>query len=133
MRAERSLVRRVAIVAAALGALCAVGMGLGYGGLSALSVLLGVAIGLGNLWALAELVGWLLDRKPGGQKARAAILMVVKTAALFALVGVLLSRPWVRGGSFMAGLTVVAVSIALGGLWGSSDSEEGSGDDAGKT
>lgn len=132
MRAERQLVRRVATVAAVLGAACVAGLGFAYGGTSALSAAMGLLVGLGNLWALAELVGHLLGKTSQGNKTRAAILLVLKTTVLFAVVGVILSRPWIQGGSFMAGLTVVALSIAVGGLWGVSSPEAGDDDDAGK-
>lgn len=113
---ERQIVRRIALVAAVLGGACAL-WNLVYGGaLAALSSALGTLIGMGNLWAIAALVTRLLSQDTN--KTRAGMLLVAKAAGLFLLAGLIVSRPWVHGGSFMAGFTAVVIAIGVGGLWG---------------
>ena len=45
-------------------------------------------------------------------------LLLLKTLALFALAGFVVSRPWASGAGFIVGFTAVVFGIAAGGLWG---------------
>lgn len=113
------LVRRIALVSAATAGLCAVGLGVSYGPASALSVLLGALIGVVNLWALARLVVALLadGRGSSGAKARAAVLLGLKSIGLVTLVGVLVVNGYVHGGALMVGISMVALSIVVATVW----------------
>lgn len=113
---ERQILRRIGIASAVLGGACALWNLVYLGPLAALSAALGTLTGIGNLWVLATLVTRLLS--PDTNKQRAGILLVAKAAGLFALAGLIVSRPWVHGGSFMAGFTAVVLAIGVGGLWG---------------
>ncbi len=130
------LARRIGLVALAAGLASAVVMERQFGATGAVSSVVGTAVGLLNLWALARVVTRLLDPRVTAGKGTATALLLAKTAALFLGVGLLISRSWVHGGSFMAGITAVVVAIAVGGLWDSvspkpdaapdsSDSDEG--------
>jgi peptidoglycan biosynthesis protein MviN/MurJ (putative lipid II flippase) len=136
MRPDGDLARRIGLVALASGLASAVIMERHFGATGALSSVIGTVVGLLNLWALARVVTRLLDPKVATGKGVAMALLLAKTAALFLGVGLLISRSWVHGGSFMAGITAVVVAIAGGGLWDavsaqpaedsvSSDSDEG--------
>lgn len=114
------LVTRIAAFSGVTGLLCAFAAYMQYGLVSALSSLLGTAIGVVNLWALARLVVALLQDSEaggGGAKARAAVLLGLKSIGLVTLVGVLVVNGWVRGGALMAGLSVVALSIVVASVW----------------
>ena len=113
---ERQILRRIGIASAVLGGACALWNLVYLGPLAALSAALRTLTGIGNLWVLATLVTRLLS--PDTNKQRAGILLVAKAAGLFALAGLIVSRPWVHGGSFMAGFTAVVLAIGVGGLWG---------------
>lgn len=117
MSDEKLIVRRIALSALVLGAVCALGCAWLAGPAAAASALLGTLFGLGNLWALAQLVARLLDpRAPKGTKGPMLVLHVAKTLGFFLLAGFLLSRPWVHTIGFMTGFTAVVVAIAVGGL-----------------
>lgn len=116
---DRDLARRIGLVALALGLGSAVFMERQVGRWGAVSSLIGTAVGLLNLWVLARMVTRLLDPKVAAGKGAAMALLLLKTATLFLGVGLLISRSWVHGGSFMAGITAVVVAIAGGGLWDS--------------
>jgi peptidoglycan biosynthesis protein MviN/MurJ (putative lipid II flippase) len=133
---DGDLARRIGVVALAVGLASAVLMERHFGTKGAVSSVVGTAVGLLNLWVLARVVTRLLDPKIHAGKGVAMALLLAKTAALFLGVGLLISRSWVHGGSFMAGITAVVVAIAGGGLWDavspkhaedsvSSDSDEG--------
>lgn len=133
---DGDLARRIGLVALVAGLASAVFMEREFGAKGALSSVVGTAVGLLNLWVLARVVTRLIDPKVSAGKGTAMVLLLAKTAALFLGVGVLISRSWVHGGSFMAGITAVVVAIAGGGLWDavspkadtapdSSDSDEG--------
>ena len=83
---------------------------------SAVSSALGTAVGVGNLVAIATLIERLMSQR--ADKARAGALLLLKTLALFALAGFVVSRPWASGSGFIAGFTAVVFGIAAGGLWG---------------
>lgn len=116
---DSALARRIGTVALVAGLVSAVVMGRQFGSHGALSSVIGTAVGLLNLWVLARVVTRLLDPKVAAGKGVAMALLLAKTAALFLGVGLLISRSWVHGGSFMAGITAVVVAIAGGGLWDS--------------
>ncbi|MBK8691296.1 MAG: hypothetical protein IPN17_03050 [Deltaproteobacteria bacterium] len=133
---DGDLARRIGVVALAAGLLSAVVMERQFGPTGAYSSVIGTVVGLLNLWVLARVVTRLIDPKVSAGKGAAMALLLAKTAALFLGVGLLISRSWVHGGSFMAGITAVVVAIAGGGLWDavspkpaegsdSSDSDEG--------
>ncbi|TAK19673.1 MAG: hypothetical protein EPO40_34235 [Myxococcaceae bacterium] len=133
---DGDLARRIGLVALAAGLVSAVVMERQFGPTGAYSSVIGTAVGLLNLWVLARVVTRLIDPKVSAGKGAAMALLLAKTAALFLGVGLLISRSWVHGGSFMAGITAVVVAIAGGGLWDavspkaetgsdSSDSDEG--------
>lgn|GEM_PF-1451130 len=133
---DGALARRIGLVALAAGLVSAVAMEHQFGAKGALSSVVGTAVGLLNLYVLARVVTRLIDPKVAAGKGAAMALLLAKTAALFLGVGLLISRSWVHGGSFMAGITAVVVAIAGGGLWDavspkpaedsvSSDSDEG--------
>ena len=133
---DGALARRIGTVAVLAGLGSAVVMERQFGAHGAVSSVIGTAVGLLNLWVLARVVTRLLDPKVTAGKGAAMALLLAKTAALFLGVGLLISRSWVHGGSFMAGITAVVVAIAGGGLWDavsvtpntdsdSSDSSEG--------
>lgn len=135
MDAEMILVRRIALVAVVLGALATVFALVTAGGIPGLSVALGTAVGMANLWALAELLGRIF--KPGSDtsKARASALLVAKMVLLYAVVGVILTRPWVSAGWFMVGITACVIAIVAAGLWpsppsGPNDPDKGNPVDA---
>ncbi|MDB4927746.1 MAG: hypothetical protein JWM10_230 [Myxococcaceae bacterium] len=116
-RPDGDLARRIGLVALAAGLASAVVMERQFGATGALSSVIGTAVGLLNLWVLARVVTRLLDPNVHAGKGAAMALLLAKTAALFLGVGLLISRSWVHGGSFMAGITAVVVAIAGGGLW----------------
>lgn len=133
---DGELARRIGVVALGAGLVSAVLMEREFGGRGAVSSVLGTVVGLVNLWVLARVVTRLIDPRVATGKGVALVLLLAKTAALFLGVGLLISRSWVHGGSFMAGITAVVVAIAGGGLWDavsvkpandpvSSDSDEG--------
>lgn len=133
---DGALARRIGVVALVAGLVSAVVMERQFGATGAASSLIGTAVGLLNLWVLARVVTRLIDPNVAAGKGVAMALLLAKTAALFLGVGLLISRSWVHGGSFMAGITAVVVAIAGGGLWDavsvkpatdsdSSDSSEG--------
>lgn len=130
---DGDLARRIGVVALAAGLLSAVVMERQFGPTGAYSSVIGTVVGLLNLWVLARVVTRLIDPKVSAGKGAAMALLLAKTAALFLGVGLLISRSWVHGGSFMAGITAVVVAIAGGGLWDAvspkpesvSDSDEG--------
>lgn len=132
---DGDLARRIGVVAAVAGLVSAVWMERAFGPMGAVSSVVGTVVGLLNLWVLARLVSRLLDPKVEVGKGTAMALLLAKTAALFVGVGLLISRSWVHGGAFMAGITAVVVAIAGGGLWDAvspksstdtdSDSDEG--------
>lgn len=112
------LLRRIALLSAVLGGGCALALALLFGLHSGLSSLVGTALGVINLWVLARLVTRLLDgRRSTGRRGRAAVLLGAKAIALVTLVGVLVVNGWVKGGALMAGFSMVALSMVLGGLW----------------
>jgi hypothetical protein len=114
---DGDLARRIGLVALAAGLASAFIMERQFGAAGAVSSAVGTAVGLLNLWVLARVVTRLLDPKVHAGKGAAMALLLAKTAALFLGVGLLISRSWVHGGSFMAGITAVVVAIAGGGLW----------------
>lgn len=122
MSTQSLIVRRIAMSAAALGAVCALACwGLG-GPRAALGSVCGTVLGTVNLWALAELITRLIDSKaPAGTKGPMAVLYLAKALGFFVVAGVLVSRPWMHHEGFMAGFTAVVVAIAVGGLSVGSD------------
>ncbi len=112
------LLGRVARIAAVLGGLCAVWMGVRAGVGAAVSSALGTLVGLANLWALARLVTRLVDAQVPTGKGQAGALLIGKTAALFAVVGVLVWSGRVDAGAFLGGVTACVVATAAAGLWG---------------
>lgn len=113
---ERRIVRRIVTISSVLGAACAVVMFTRGGFGAAVSSALGTAVGIGNLVAIATLIERLMSQR--ADKARAGALLLLKTLALFALAGFVVSRPWASGSGFIAGFTAVVFGIAAGGLWG---------------
>lgn len=113
---ERRIVRRIVTVSSALGVACAVVMFTRGGWGAAVSSALGTAVGVGNLVAIATLIERLMSQR--ADKARAGALLLLKTLALFALAGFVVSRPWASGAGFIVGFTAVVFGIAAGGLWG---------------
>jgi hypothetical protein len=109
-------------VAAILGAICTGVFATKFGFESGLSCGVGVLLGMANIYALAKLVTVMIDGEVAKKKrTRAAILLGAKFLGLVTIVGILVVNHWVRGGALMAGLTMVALSIVLGGLLRSSD------------
>jgi hypothetical protein len=109
-------------IAAALGAVCTVVAFVKFDAASGLSVAVGTALGMGNVYALAKLVTMILDGEvTAKRRTRAAILLGAKFLALITVVGVLIVNHWVRGGALMAGLSMVALAIVIGGLVRSDD------------
>lgn len=133
MTTENQIVRRIAVAALALGAVCALACGWAWGPMAALASAIGTALGTANLWALAQLVTRLIDTKaPKGSKGPAAVLYVAKALGFFILAGFLVSRPWMHREGFMAGFTALVVAIAVGGLWGGFDDDGGAEPPAGQ-
>jgi hypothetical protein len=112
----RPLVRRVLIASAVLGAASAVVVGLQFGVRSALSSLVGSAIGVANFALLARLMATVID-DANPSRGRAGALIGLKFIGLVTLVGVLVINGYVRGGSFMAGVSAVVLAITLAGLF----------------
>lgn len=111
-------------VAAVLGVLCTIVAGVKFGMLSAVSAAVGALLGIGNVYALAKLVTVLIDGEiTRKRRIRAAVLLGLKFLALITVVGVLIVNHWVRGGALMAGLSMVALAIVIGGLIRSSDDD----------
>ena len=112
------LIQRIALISAVLGTLGAVAVGVYVSPKSGISSAVGTLVGVLNLWVLARLVvGMLDDKRTNGRRARAAILLSVKGVALVTVVGILVVRHIVNGGAFMAGMSIVAASIVVGGLF----------------
>jgi len=119
---EKLIVRRIALSALVLGAVCALGCAWLVGPAAALSALVGTVFGLGNLWALAQLVTRLVDpNAPAGSKGPTLVLYIAKAIGFFIVAGFLLSRPWMHTVGFMTGFTAVVVAIAVGGLSAAGD------------
>lgn len=113
---------RIALSALVLGGVCALGCAWLAGPLSAISAALGTLFGLGNLWALAWLVGRLIDPDgSAGSKGPTLVLYIAKALGFFIVAGFLLSRPWVHTIGFMTGFTAVVVAIAVGGIASAGD------------
>ncbi len=109
-------------IAAILGAICAGVCATKFGILSGISSAVGSLIGIANVYALAKLVTAMVDDAVDRKKrTRAAILLGAKFLALITVIGVLVVNHWVRGGSLMAGLSMVALAIVIGGLLRSGD------------
>ncbi len=109
-------------LAGVLGALCAGACATKYGFESGLSAAVGALIGMANIYALTKLVTVLLDAGvEGKRRTRAAVLLGAKFLALITIIGVLIVNQWVRGGALMAGLSMVALAIVIGGLVHSGD------------
>jgi hypothetical protein len=126
MSSANRLVQRVATSSAVLGAAASIALGVMYGPRSALSSAVGSALGVLNLWVLARLVSLILDENVAPRRrTRAAILLGAKALALITAVGFLIIGEWVRGGSLMAGLSVVAVSIVLAAARSDRDDSQG--------
>ena len=126
MNPERRTVRRIVLVSVALGAACAAVLFYRSGAAAAASSLLGTALGIGNLLAIASLIERLLSQR--ANKGRAGALLLLKTLALFALAGFVVSRPWASGSGFIVGFTAVVFGIIAGGLWGA-EPPRGAGSD----
>ena len=123
---EKLIVRRIALSALVLGAVCALGCGLFAGPLAALSAALGTVFGLANLWAMAQLVTRLIDPNgPAGSKGPTLVLYIAKAIGFFIVAGFLVSRPWMHTMGFMTGFTAVVVAIAVGGLTSAGDKSSG--------
>ena len=114
---DPALARRIVGVAAMTGVASLAWAGSAAGVRGALVSLLGTVIGLGNLWMLARLALRLLDPNVEAGKGAAVALLLGKSTALFAVVILLLTRPWVHAGSLLAGLGSVIAAICVGALW----------------
>ncbi len=115
---ETNPVGRIAVVAVVLASVATAIVGIVSGPAAALSCLTGAAIGVANLWAIGKLVPIMLDdERPGGRRARAAVILALKAIALVGLVGLLVVRRWIRGGPLMVGISVVALAIVLSTLF----------------
>lgn len=117
---DPGLVRRIVAFSVATGLVSAGVMEHFAGWRGAVSSLAGTVLGVANLWILATLIRKLFDRSADANKTRAGMLLVVKATGFFVVAGLVVSRPWVDGASFMAGFTAVVVAIAAGALWGPS-------------
>jgi hypothetical protein len=113
-----TLIQRVLIASAVLGAIAATLRGFYYGALSAISSIVGSVIGVANFALLAKLATTMLDENNPKRK-RAGVWLGVKFVALVTIVGVLVINNIVRGGSFMAGVSAVVAAITLVGLFNS--------------
>jgi hypothetical protein len=118
----RPLVRRVLIASAVLGAASAAVVGWQYGPRSALSSAVGSVIGVANFALLARLMATVLD-EANPSRARAGAMLGFKFVGLVTLVGVLVVNGYVRGGSFMAGVSAVVLAITLAGLTAPADTD----------
>lgn len=123
---EKLIVRRIALSAVVLGAVCALGCGLLAGPMAALSAALGTLFGIANLWVMARLIARLLDSDaPAGSKGPTLVLYIAKAIGFFIVAGLLVSRPWMHTMGFMTGFTAVVVAIAVGGLTSAGDKSSG--------
>ena len=111
----RPLVRGVLIASAALGAATAAVVGWWYGPMSAFSSAVGSIIGVANFALLARLMATVLD-EANPSRSRAGAMLGLKFVGLVTLVGVLVVNGYVRGGSFMAGVSAVVLAMILAGL-----------------
>ncbi len=119
---EALIARRIAAAAGVFGVASALGCWALAGGRAALSSAVATLLGTVNLWAMAQLIGRLINTKgSAGSKGPAAALYVVKAVGFFVLAGYLVSRPWMHHEGFMAGFTAVVLAIVVGGMWGGSD------------
>lgn len=116
MSTERRTVRRIVAISAVLGGACAAAMLVHSGPGAAASSILGTVVGIGNLVAIAGLIDRLMSQQ--ADKARASALLLLKTLALIAFTGLVVTRPWASGPGFIAGFTAVVFAITVGGLWG---------------
>ncbi len=109
-------------IASALGVVCAVVATAVFGVPSGVSAAVGAVLGIANVYALARLVTAVLDDEVSRNKrVRAGVLLGAKFLALATIIGVLVLKHWVRGGALMAGLSMVALAIVIGGLLRSDD------------
>lgn len=132
---ESLTVRRIAILAALLGAVAALVMNVTGGRDAALSSAVGTFVGVANLWVLQTLVTRIFNgtAEAPTKKGVATALLALKTVTLFVVVWLILRVSWIRGGSFMVGITAAVTAILAGGLWGALDAPGSSHDsDKGK-
>lgn len=109
-------------IASALGVVGAVVATAIFGVASGVSAAVGTVLGIANVWALAKLVTAVLDDEVARNKrVRAGVLLGAKFLVLATVIGVLVLKNWVRGGALMAGLSMVALAIVIGGLVRSGD------------
>ncbi len=114
---EMDLVRRVAVIAAALALPLGVYAGVTSGRVQGLSVLLGAVVGVGNLWALAWLLRRVISAGSDTDKLRTGVLLTVKMAGLYGFLWVLWSRAWVSAGWFMVGMSGCVLALLVSGAW----------------
>lgn len=122
---ESGLVRRIAIVAAVLGTVAALYGLVTVGPWAAISSATGTAVGTLNVAVLARIITQLFDRRAEAVQMRAGIFLILKTALLFGLVGLIVTRPFILGGWFTVGITMSVFGVIFGGLWGSPPSSGG--------
>ena len=128
MDSESGLVRRIAIVAAVLGAVAALYGLATVGPWAALSSAAGTVVGTLNVAVLAKIITQLFDHRADAVRLRAGVFLVLKTALLFGLVGLIVTRPFILGGWFTVGITMSVFGVIFGGLWGSAPTSGGPND-----
>lgn len=113
----RGAIATILGIASVLGVLAAaVTTGL-FGVASGISAAVGAVIGIANVYALARLVTALVDDEANRtRRVRAGVLLGAKFLVLITVIGVLVLKHWVHGGALMAGISMVALAIVIGGL-----------------
>ena len=115
------LVPRALVRSVPLGALGALGLGLAFGRRAALSSALGTLVASANLWLMRWLVSTLFDESSSNlRRVPAGLLFSTKTIVLLGLIALILRRPWVSGPAFLAGLSIILVSI-VAAAWSPGD------------
>jgi hypothetical protein len=112
--AERDSTLSAAYLSVAIsGAVLLVGAGAIFGLRASSGVAAGVVLALSNLWVLERLVRAYLNSEKGSW----AIVAVVKAAAIFALVALLVKAGAVDVGALTGGYGALPVGIVIAGLW----------------
>jgi FtsH-binding integral membrane protein len=112
--AERDATMNAAYVSVAIsGAALLVGAGVLFGVRASSGVALGVVLAVSNLWVLERLVRAYLDSERG----RWAIVALVKAAAIFGMVALLVKSGAVDVGALTGGYGALPLGIVIAGLW----------------
>jgi hypothetical protein len=112
--AERDSTMNAAYLSVAIGgAVLLMGAGAFFGLRASSGVAVGVVLALSNLWVLERLVRAYLDSEKGSW----AIVAIVKAAAIFALVALLVKTGAIDVGALTGGYGALPLGIVIAGFW----------------